>query len=251
MTAALDAGSLRIEGLTSRRGGRPILDSLSLTVAAGEFVALVGPSGSGKTTLLKSINRLSEPDEGTISVGGHDIRSRPVAELRHGIGYVIQNVGLFPHLTVAENVGLVPRLLGAGEDRTAELLDLVALPMTFASRYPRELSGGEQQRVGVARALAARPTLMLMDEPFGALDPITRDALGRNYRALHEKLGLTTLTVTHDLGEALLIPDRIVVLIHGRIRADAHAAALLRSKDPDVRALIEAPLAQARKLAAL
>jgi osmoprotectant transport system ATP-binding protein len=242
---------LRIEGLTRRHAGRPALDAVSLTVGEREFVALVGPSGSGKTTLLKSINRLVEPDEGTISLDGVDAREMPAAALRHGIGYVIQSIGLFPHLTVAENIEIVPRLMGAEEKRAAELLELVALPAEFASRYPRALSGGQQQRVGVARALAARPKLMLMDEPFGALDPVTRDALGRSYRDLHDRLGLTTLMVTHDIAEALLLADRIVVLIEGRIRADAAPAALLASEDPDVRAMVDVPRRQAERLAAL
>ena len=242
---------LAIAHLTKRHGGRAALDDVGLSVEAGAFVALVGPSGSGKTTLLKSINRLVEPDEGEISIGGRAIRDVPVAELRHGIGYVIQSIGLFPHMTVAENVRIVPRLMGSDEDRVAELLDLVALPTEMAQRYPRALSGGQQQRVGVARALAAGPKLMLMDEPFGALDPVTRDALGRAYRALHDRLGLTTLMVTHDIAEALLLADRVVVLIDGRIRADAAPAALARHEDPDVRAMIDVPRRQAERLAAL
>jgi len=243
---------LEIDGLTRRHGGRAALDGVSLSVAAGEFVALVGPSGSGKTTLLKSINRLAVPDEGTVRIDGHDVRDMPLAALRHGIGYVIQSIGLFPHMNVAENIGIVPRLMGQGAaDRTAELLDLVALPAEMASRYPRELSGGQAQRVGFARALAAGPKLMLMDEPFGALDPVTRDSLGRAYRDLHDRLGLTTLMVTHDIAEALLLADRIVVLIDGRIRADATPRALLEAKDPDVRAMIDVPRRQAERLAAL
>ena len=178
------------------------------------------------------------------------MRDLPVATLRHGIGYVIQSIGLFPHMNVAENIDIVPRLTG-GEGRTAELLELVSLPADYAGRYPRELSGGQQQRVGVARALAARPKLMLMDEPFGALDPVTRDTLGRAYRELHDRLGLTTIMVTHDMAEALLLADRIVVLIEGRIRADAKPGELLASKDPDVRALVEVPRRQAERLAAL
>jgi osmoprotectant transport system ATP-binding protein len=242
---------LAIEHLTKRHGSRAALDGVSLSVKAGAFVVLVGPSGSGKTTLLKSINRLVEPDEGEIRIDGSDIRQAPVDALRHGIGYVIQSIGLFPHMNVAENIGIVPRLIGSGEDRIAELLDLVALPRDLAGRYPRSLSGGQQQRVGVARALAARPKLMLMDEPFGALDPVTRDALGRAYRALHDRLGLTTLMVTHDVAEALLLADRVVVLIDGRVRADAAPAALARSEDPEVRAMIDVPRRQAERLAAL
>jgi osmoprotectant transport system ATP-binding protein len=246
-----EAAFLEIEGLAKCHGGRAALDGISLSVSAGEFLALVGPSGSGKTTLLKSINRLVEPDEGVIRIDGRDVRGGPVASLRHGIGYVIQSIGLFPHMSVAENINIVPRLTGSGEDRTADLLDLVALPADMAARYPRELSGGQQQRVGVARALAARPKLMLMDEPFGALDPVTRDALGRGYRGLHDRLGLTTLMVTHDIAEALLLADRIIVLIEGRIRADAPPAGIVSSSDPDVRAMIDVPRRQAERLAAL
>jgi osmoprotectant transport system ATP-binding protein len=242
---------LEIEGLAKRHGDRPALGGVSLSVSAGQFVALVGPSGSGKTTLLKSINRLVEPDDGVVRIEGRDIRDVPVAQLRHGIGYVIQSIGLFPHMNVAENINIVPRLTGSAEDRTAELLDLVTLPADMAGRYPRALSGGQQQRVGVARALAARPKLMLMDEPFGALDPVTRDTLGRAYRGLHDRLGLTTLMVTHDIAEALLLADRILVLIEGRIRADAPPAGIVADSDPDVRAMIDVPRRQAERLAAL
>ena len=244
--------AVEIAGLTKRHGDRAALDDVSLAVEPGQFVALVGPSGSGKTTLLKSINRLVEPDEGRIVLDGRDVREVPLAELRHGIGYVIQSIGLFPHLSVAENIGIVPRLMGKGQDdRTAELLEMVALPPDMASRYPRELSGGQAQRVGFARALAAGPKLMLMDEPFGALDPVTRDSLGRAYRALHDRLGLTTFMVTHDISEALLLADRIVVLIEGRIRADGTAAQMLAEDDPDVKAMIEVPRRQAERLASL
>jgi len=243
---------LEIERLTKRHGDRAALDAVSLSVGEGAFVALVGPSGSGKTTLLKSINRLAEPDEGSVRIGGRDVRDVPLAELRHGIGYVIQSIGLFPHMSVAENIGIVPRLMGDhGTGRTAELLELVALPAEMASRYPRELSGGQAQRVGFARALAAGPKLMLMDEPFGALDPVTRDSLGRAYRDLHDRLGLTTLMVTHDIAEALLLADRIVVLIDGQIRADASPGDLLKADDPDVKAMIAVPRRQAERLAAL
>jgi osmoprotectant transport system ATP-binding protein len=244
--------ALDIAGLGKRHGDRAALEDVSLAIAQGQFVALVGPSGSGKTTLLKSINRLVEPDEGTIKLDGRDVRDVPVAELRHGIGYVIQSIGLFPHMNVAENINIVPKLMGQGsEDRAAELLELVALPAEMASRYPRELSGGQAQRVGFARALAAGPKLMLMDEPFGALDPVTRDSLGRAYRALHEQLGLTTLMVTHDISEALLLADRIIVLIDGRIRADGTPAELLGSEDAEVKAMVDVPRRQAERLAAL
>jgi len=247
---------VELEGLTRRFGDRAALDRVSLDVGSGEFVALVGPSGSGKTTLLKSINRLVEPDEGIVRLGGRDVGGLPVAELRRGIGYVFQGIGLFPHMDVAENIWMVPRLSGAAaagrEARVAELLELVALPPEFASRMPRALSGGQAQRVGFARALAAGPKLMLMDEPFGALDPVTRDDLGRAYRDLHDRLGLTTIMVTHDMAEALLLADRVVVLIEGRIRADASPAALVAGQnDPDVQALIDVPRRQAQALARL
>jgi osmoprotectant transport system ATP-binding protein len=251
----MTAPFLCLAGLTKIHAARAALDDVSLEVAAGEFVALVGPSGSGKTTLLKSINRLVEPDAGLVELDGRDVRDVPVAALRHGIGYVFQSIGLFPHLKVAENIWMVPRLMGAdqaGRDaRVADLLTLVALPPDIADRFPAALSGGQAQRVGVARALAAEPKLMLMDEPFGALDPVTRDSLGRAYRALHDRLGLTTLMVTHDVAEALLLADRIVVLIEGRIRADGTPAELVASTDPDIEAMIAVPRRQAERLAAL
>jgi osmoprotectant transport system ATP-binding protein len=247
---------LRLEGLVKRHGAQAALDGVSLDVAAGSFVALVGPSGSGKTTLLKSINRLVEPDEGQVTLTGEDVRTLPPAALRRRIGYVFQGIGLFPHMDVAENIAIGLRLTGIPpaerRARAAELLELVALPADFAGRMPAALSGGQAQRVGVARALAPRPSLMLMDEPFGALDPVTRYELGRAYRALHDRLGLTTIMVTHDMSEALLLADRVVVLIGGRIRADAPPASLMRGKmDADVRALIEVPRRQAERLAAL
>ena len=243
-------------GISKRYGDTPALDAVSLTVPAGQLVALVGASGSGKTTLLKTINRLVELDAGTVRVAGREAADVPVTDWRRGIGYAIQTVGLMPHLTVAENIALVPRLLGwsaqSRAERVTELLDLVALPAAFATRRPSELSGGQAQRVGVARALAARPALMLMDEPFGALDPVTRDELGRTYRALHERLGLTTIMVTHDVTEALLLADRVVVLAGGRVIADAAPGALLDGHmDERVDALLSVPREQAARLAAL
>jgi osmoprotectant transport system ATP-binding protein len=245
-----------LNGIAKRHGGQAALDDVSLAVATGTFVALVGPSGSGKTTLLKMVNRLVEPDDGSVTLAGAEVGSMPAAALRRRIGYVFQAIGLFPHMDVAENIAIVPRLAGMApaerRARVLELLDLVALPRDFASRRPAALSGGQAQRVGVARALAAKPSLMLMDEPFGALDPVTRDALGRAYRALHDALGLTTIMVTHDMSEALLLADRIVVLIGGRIRADGPPASLLRGHgDPEVRALIDVPRRQAERLASL
>jgi osmoprotectant transport system ATP-binding protein len=247
---------VELNGITKRHGGRAALDDVSLAVPARTFLALVGPSGSGKTTLLKTINRLAEPDEGSVLLAGEDVRALPPAALRRRIGYVFQGIGLFPHMDVGENIAIVPKLSGVPaaerQARALDLLDLVALPRDFASRLPAALSGGQAQRVGVARALAARPELMLMDEPFGALDPVTRDELGRAYRSLHDELGLTTIMVTHDMTEALLLADRIVVLIEGRIRADGPPASLLRGDvDEDVRALIDVPRRQAERLAML
>jgi osmoprotectant transport system ATP-binding protein len=246
---------LELTGVHVARGGQDVLHGIDLTIAAGSFVALVGPSGSGKTTLLKSLNRLAVPNAGAIRLGGEETARMDSRRLRRRIGYVFQEHALFPHMSVAENIALPLRL--AGRDRAArgarvtELLDLVALPRDFAARMPVALSGGQAQRVGVARALATSPELMLLDEPFAALDPVVRSELGRAYRALHEDLGLTTILVTHDMAEALLLADRIVVLIDGRLRADAAPAELIRHADAQVAALLAAPLAQARALAAL
>jgi len=238
-------------------GGRAFaLRGVSLAVPKGAFVALAGQSGSGKTTTLKTINRLVEPDEGEVRIDGRPAHDEPGPQLRRRIGYVFQGVGLFPHLTVGENIALGPRLAGWTKDRaagrTGELLDLVSLPRAFAGRMPAELSGGQQQRVGLARALAAEPKIMLMDEPFGALDPVTRLELGDAYRALHRDLGLTTVMVTHDVQEAVLLADRIVVMKDGRILADDSPKALLSGHaDPDVAALMATPRLQAERVAAL
>lgn len=247
---------LSFENVSRRIGEATILKNVSVEIAAGEFVALVGPSGSGKTSLLKAINRLADADDGTIRLDGQDIRAVDPHRLRRGIGYVFQGIGLFPHMTVEANIGLPLRLAGvpaAGQvERAGELLDLVGLSRDLAQRMPTTLSGGQAQRVGLARALAARPRLMLMDEPFGALDPVTREELGRTYLALHYRLGLTTVMVTHDMGEALLLADRVLVLIAGEIRADEPPRALVRPHpDRQVRALVDVPLAQAARLAAL
>jgi osmoprotectant transport system ATP-binding protein len=238
-------------------GGRAFaLKDVSLSIPAGAFVALVGQSGSGKTTTLKTINRLVEPDEGEARIAGRPVKGQPEHELRRGIGYVFQGIGLFPHLTVGENIAAGPRLAGWAKDRIAarilELLDLVALPRALAERRPAELSGGQQQRVGLARALAARPQIMLMDEPFGALDPVTRIELGDAYRALHDRLGLTTIMVTHDVQDAVLLADRVVVMRQGRVLADDAPRALLAGHpDPDVAALMATPRIQAERVAAL
>ena len=200
----------------------PAVDAVTLGVAAGELLVVLGESGSGKTTLLKAINRLVPLTSGTITVEGGDVSKGSPAKLRRRIGYAFQGVGLFPHLPVGDNVAVTPRLLkwksADVTDRVDELLHLVGLPAdTFRGRMPSELSGGQQQRVGVARALAARPGIMLLDEPFGALDPLTRDDLQREYRAIHNELGLTTVMVTHNMTEALLMADRIGVMKDGRM----------------------------------
>jgi osmoprotectant transport system ATP-binding protein len=246
---------LQLNAIAKRHDGVAALDAVDLAVPAGTLLALVGPSGSGKTTLLKTINRLVEPDEGNVVLAGEDVRAIPPAALRRRIGYVFQGIGLFPHLSVAENIAIVPRLTGAAsaerDRRALELLDLVALPRGFASRYPAALSGGQSQRVGVARALAARPSLMLMDEPFGALDPLTRDALGDDFRALHKELGLTTIMITHDMTEAVLLAERVAVMRGGKLLAEGTPAELASSDDPYVGELLGTPRRQAKRLAGL
>ena len=250
------APNLILTNISKYYGDRPALDSVCLSANLGNFIALAGMSGSGKTTLLKVINRLIQPDGGEILIAGQSANQLPAPLWRRQIGYAIQGTGLFPHMTVAENIAIVPRLSGSPRKdeagRVAELLDLVELPRDFAARMPRELSGGQAQRVGLARALAARPRIMLMDEPFGALDPGTRESLGASYRALHERLGLTTIMVTHDMAEALLLADRVVLMEQGRIRADDTPQALLRGDaGEDVRTIMSAPVRQAERLAAL
>jgi osmoprotectant transport system ATP-binding protein len=233
------------------------LDHVSLDVQAGEFLAVVGPSGSGKTTLLRLVNRLTEADAGTVRVEGEDVRAVDAIGLRRRIGYVFQGVGLFPHMTVAENVAIIPKLLNWDRPRIAarvdELLELVRLDRgAHRNRLPHQLSGGERQRVGVARAIAAQPHIVLMDEPFGALDPPTRDALGLDYRRLHETLRLTTVMITHDTLEAVLLADRIAVIHAGRIVADSTPQALLGEPQTGyVGELMATPRRQADRLRAL
>ena len=235
-------------------GGRVVaVDDVSLEVAEGEFLAIVGGSGSGKTTLLRLANRLIETDSGSITVEGEDVRNADPILLRRRIGYVFQSGGLFPHLSVAGNIGITPKLLSTPQDEIAarvdELLDLVRLERAqYRDRLPHELSGGQRQRVGVARALAAKPRIVLMDEPFGALDPLTRDALGDDFRELHRTLGLTTVMITHDMTEAILLADRIAVMRGGQLLAQGTPAQLSSSGDPYVGELLRTPRRQAERL---
>ena len=225
---------IELRGVTKRYpNGTVAVDDLSLDVGAGEVCVLVGPSGCGKTTTMKMVNRLIEPSSGQILVDGRDVMSVDPVWLRRGIGYVIQQVGLFPHMTIGDNVGTVPRLLGWDKrrvrERVDELLDLVGLPASeFRHRYPDELSGGQRQRVGVARALGADPPVLLMDEPFGAIDPVTRARLQQEFLRLQRAVRKTVVFVTHDIDEAVLVGDRIAVLRQGgRLEQYDTPAALL------------------------
>ena len=225
---------IRLTALVKHFAGapRPAIDDLDLAVAAGEICVLIGPSGCGKTTTMRMINRLIEPDGGTIELGGRDVTHIDAVELRRGIGYVIQQVGLFPHMTIATNIGTVPHLLGWDDARIArrvdELLGLVGMePAAFRDRYPRELSGGQRQRIGVARALAAAPPVLLMDEPFGAIDPINRARLQDEFLKIQRQLKKTVVFVTHDIDEAIKMGDRIALLRDGRLVQHATPADML------------------------
>ena len=228
---------------------------VSFDVPKGAFFVLIGESGSGKTTTLHLINRLLQPNTGQVLVDGVDAMQLDPVELRRGMGFIFQAIGLFPHMSVAENIGITPKLLGWPEQKIAarvdELLDLVRLPPDqFRDRLPAELSGGQRQRVGLARALAAQPSIMLMDEPFGALDPVTRDDLSAEYRAIHDALRLTTVLVTHDMTEAFLLADQVAVMRDGQIVQSGTPQELLAAPADDfVRALIETPRRRARRLA--
>jgi osmoprotectant transport system ATP-binding protein len=231
--------SFRINGIAARE----ILRDVSFEVATGETVVLLGRSGSGKTTLLRLVNRMLTPSCGRVEVQGRATLDWNAIELRRGIGYVIQDAGLFPHFSVAQNVGLVPGLLGWQPEkiaqRTDEMLQLVGLdPAEYRGRRPKELSGGQRQRVGVARALASDPPILLMDEPFAALDPVTRSELQREFAALARRLGKTIVFVTHDLREALLLASRIILLQEGRIIARASPGEFLSVDHPEVRAFV-------------
>jgi osmoprotectant transport system ATP-binding protein len=216
--------------------GEAILHDMNLAIQRGETLVLLGRSGSGKTTTLKLINHLLTPTSGEIRVAGRALAEWDVIRLRRMIGYVIQEVGLFPHFTIEKNIGLVPKIENWPQDRirrrVEELLHLVGLDPQIASRYPRELSGGQRQRVGVARALAADPPILLMDEPFGALDPLTRAQLQREFLALEARLGKTVVFVTHDLNEALLVGTRIALLEAGRLVTLTTREEFLRSREP-------------------
>jgi osmoprotectant transport system ATP-binding protein len=240
------AAEIVFDHVTKRYPGRDVaaVDDLSLDIPAGTFCILVGPSGGGKTTALKMVNRLIPFDSGEIRIDGRSIESLPLTELRRGIGYVIQQIGLFPHMTVGENIATVPRLLGWDKKRTRnrsiELLELVGLEAADMKRYPSQLSGGQRQRVGLARALAADPPLLLMDEPFGALDPITRHRLQMEMRRLHREVGKTIIFVTHDIDEAIQMGDRIAILREGGVLAqyDTPDAILAHPADDFVAAFI-------------
>lgn len=224
---------IELRNVTKRYGPIPAVDDISLVVEKGELAVLLGPSGCGKTTTLRAINRMVDIDSGKILVDGRSVSASPPDELRRRIGYAIQSVGLFPHMTVERNIATVPRLLGWErfriEARVRELLQLVGLAPSYATKRPGELSGGEAQRVGVARALAADPPVLLMDEPFGALDPINRENLQREFALLHKRLGKTVLFVTHDVEEAVLLGDRIVLMCDGRIVQDGTPETLWRA----------------------
>jgi osmoprotectant transport system ATP-binding protein len=236
--------------LTKRFGETRVVDGVSFEVAEGELLALVGESGSGKTTTLKMINRLIDPSEGSVWLGGVDVRRTPGHVLRRGIGYAFQRVGLFPHMTVEENIAVTPKLLGWSKEQIAErvreLLELVELEPEVRSRWPASLSGGQAQRVGVARALAARPRLMLLDEPFGALDPLTRDRLQQSFHRLQRELRLTVIFVTHDMAEALSLADRIAVLRSGKmVQAGTPSDLLSKPASSYVDQLLDTPRRQA------
>ena len=254
MTVPHAENVLAFDNVTRLYGAVPAVAGVTCAVAAGSFVALVGASGSGKSTLLKMVNTLVMPTSGRVLFGGEDVADLPPARLRRRVGYVFQGIGLFPHFSVAENIAIGPRLAGEKlpPERITELLELVELDPGMASRMPDALSGGQRQRVGVARALAGGPELLLMDEPFGALDPLTRDALGNKVRELHERLGLTTVMVTHDMAEALLLADRVLVMDAGALVADEPPRALLAGAGgPIAQGLVTVPRRQAERLAAM
>ena len=247
--AVTETSAIVFERVSVARGGRPILTGVDLTLERGETVALVGRSGAGKSTILKLVNRLLTPDAGRILVSGRPTTEWDPYDLRRNVGYVLQEIALFPHMSIAENIAVVPRLRGWGEAkvnaRVRELLELTGLGGSdFAVRRPHELSGGQRQRVGVARALAADPPILLMDEPFGALDPMTRREMHDQLRRIQEQVRKTILIVTHDMGEAFAMGTRVGVLADGALAALDTPRAIARSEDPRVKGLL-APLFEA------
>ena len=245
---------IEVQHLRKQFGETPAVSDVSFVVHAGELLVLVGSSGSGKTTTLKMINRLIEPSSGTVSIDGVDTQGMPGHVLRRQIGYVFQKVGLFPHMSVEQNVALPLSLLQWDAERirarVREMLELVELDPALGGRHPAELSGGQQQRVGVARALSAEPKLMLLDEPFGALDPLTRDRMQQSFLAIRRRLGLTAIFVTHDMSEALVLADRIAVMEHGRLVQIGTPKELINSPaDEYVNQLLDTPRRQARAFA--
>ncbi len=243
-TAANHEVAIQFDHVSFRLNGRPLLQDLDLAVKQGETLVLLGRSGSGKTTTLRLINRLLLPTEGEVRVQGVPTTQWDAIRLRRSIGYVIQDGGLFPHFTVERNIALVPRIENWLPERVRarvrELLATVGLNEELASRYPAELSGGQRQRVGVARALAADPPILILDEAFGALDPITRSEMQKEFRALQQRMQKAVVFVTHDLREALLLADRIALLEDGRLIVDLPASEFARSQHPLVRAYLEA-----------
>jgi len=244
MSAENTNPAIEFRDVAYRVGETQVLSGFNLHIARGETLVLLGRSGSGKTTTLKLINRLATPTSGEVLVNGASACESDVIRLRRGMGYVIQEVGLFPHFTVARNIGLVPKIGGWPEEkvraRVEELLQLVGLPAELASRYPHQLSGGQRQRVGVARALAADPNILLMDEPFGALDPLTRDELQREFLLLQRRLRKTVVFVTHDLREALRLGSRIALMEAGRLVTVLSPREFLTSPDPWASAYVRA-----------
>jgi osmoprotectant transport system ATP-binding protein len=243
------ATEIEFRSVSVARGGRPILTSVDLSVRRGETMALVGRSGAGKSTILKLVNRLLTPDAGVVFVSGRAAAEWDPYDLRRHVGYVLQEIALFPHMSVAENIAVVPKLLGWAADRVnarvRELLDLTGLGgLDFAARRPHQLSGGQRQRVGVARALAADPPILLMDEPFGALDPITRSEMHEEFRRIQAQVRKTILIVTHDMGEAFAMASRVGVIADGALAALDTPAGIAGSADPRVRGLL-VPLLEA------
>jgi osmoprotectant transport system ATP-binding protein len=236
---------IAFDAVSCRRGASDVLREVTFDVPQGETLAVVGRSGAGKSTVLKLINRMLSPSAGRVALDSRDVRTWDPFVLRRHTGYVLQEVGLFPHMSIARNVAVVPTLMGWASDRIAarvtELLELVGLPASrFADRLPHELSGGQRQRVGVARALAADPPVILMDEPFGALDPVTRVELHREFRRIQERVRKTVVIVTHDMREAFALADRIAVLDEGRLVAIARREELQVTTEPSVRMLLDA-----------